>query len=53
MLTEVTSRGFSNGVVYMLKTSKGYPIEVTDTYLPYYTKDCVNTRTNKLINGIP
>lgn len=52
MLTEVTSRGFSNGVVYMFKTSKGYPIEVTDTYLPYYTKDCINSRTNKLINGI-
>ena len=48
MLTEVTSRIFTNGKVYMLKTEDGYPLEVTDTFLPFYTKDCINEHTNKL-----
>jgi len=52
MLTEVTSRGFSKGKVYMLRTEDGYPLEVTDTFLPYYTKGCINEHTNQLKNNI-
>lgn len=52
MLTEVTSRGFSNGKVYMLRTEDGYPLEVTDTFLPLYTKNCINEHTNELKNNI-
>lgn len=48
MFNEIKSREFSNGVVYMLKTEDGYPIETTDTFLPIYTKDCINEHTNEL-----
>ena len=50
MITESKKREFSNGVVYKLYTDDGYPIEVTDTFLPFYTKNCVNDKTNELKN---
>jgi len=37
MLKEIKSKEFSNGKVYLLNTQDGYPIETTDTFLPYYT----------------
>lgn len=52
MLKEVTNRGFSNGTVYMLRTDDGYPLEVTDTFLPFYTKECINEHTNELKNNL-
>ena len=52
MLTEVTSRKFTNGKVYMLRTEDGYPLEVTDTFLPYYTKECINEHTNELKDNV-
>jgi 23S rRNA (adenine2503-C2)-methyltransferase len=39
---------FANGTVYGLKTDDGYPIEVTDTYLPFYTKDAIGRKQNTL-----
>ena len=48
MLNEITSREFANGKVYMLKTEDNYPIETTDTFLPFYTKNCINEHTNEL-----
>ena len=39
---------FSNGNVYLLNTDDGYPVEVTDTFLPYYTKEC--TGNNNFLN---
>lgn len=50
MLTEVTSRTFANGVVYALRTSDGYPIEVTDTFLPFYTKNAIGKHQNDLMD---
>lgn len=47
-MKEVTSRSFANGVVYALKTDDGYPIEVTDTFLPFYTKDAIGLHQNTL-----
>jgi len=47
-LKEVKSKKFSNGIVYLLRTEDGYPIEVTDTFLPYYTKDAVGRKQNSL-----
>ena len=44
----IKKREFSNGIVYAIKTEDGYPIEVTDTFLPYYTKECINEHTNEL-----
>lgn len=41
-------REFSNGTVYELLTEDGYPLEVTDTFLPDYTKMAVNENTNAL-----
>jgi 23S rRNA (adenine2503-C2)-methyltransferase len=48
MLTEVRSRTFTNGSVYALMTEDNYPVEVTDTFLPFYTKNASNQKTNKL-----
>lgn len=47
-MKEVTFRKFANGVVYALETDDGYPIEVTDTHLPYYTKDAIGRKQNGL-----
>lgn len=51
MLIEKMNRTFTNGTVYLLKTEDGYPIETTDTFLPFYTKNCINEHTNELIDG--
>jgi len=48
MLKELRSRKFANGIVYALQTEDGYPLEVTDTFLPYYTKDAIGKKQNKL-----
>lgn len=48
MLKEVKSKEFANGKVYVLHTKDGYPIETTDTFLPFYTKDCINEHINEL-----
>lgn len=50
MLTKIASRSFSNGDVYMLNTEDGFPLEVTDTFLPFYTKDAIGRKQNKLDN---
>jgi adenine C2-methylase RlmN of 23S rRNA A2503 and tRNA A37 len=47
-MKEVCSREFANGKVYALETEDGYPIETTDTFLPFYTKDAVGRKQNKL-----
>lgn len=39
---------FTNGIVYGLKTADGYPIETTDTFLPYYTKFATGIHSNTL-----
>jgi len=44
----IKSKEFTNGIVYALKLEDGYPIEVTDTFLPFYTKDAINNGTNIL-----
>lgn len=48
ILKEVRSKAFSNGVVYALETKDGYPVEVTDTFLPNYTKNAINENENTL-----
>ena len=48
MLIEKRKREFINGTVYALYTKDGYPLEVTDTFLPDYTKMAVNENTNAL-----
>jgi adenine C2-methylase RlmN of 23S rRNA A2503 and tRNA A37 len=50
MLKEITSKHFANGSVYLLHTEDGYPIEVTDTFLPFYTKDAIGRKQNSLEN---
>ena len=52
MLKEITYRRFSNGRVYLLNTIDGFPLETTDTFLPYYTKDCINEHTNELKSDV-
>ena len=48
MLKELRSRSFANGIVYALSTEVGYPLEVTDTFLPNYTKNAINDNENTL-----
>lgn len=48
MLKEIRNRSFTNGKVYALSTEDGYPLEVTDTFLPNYTKDAINDNENTL-----
>ena len=51
MLTEVAKKEFANGVVYALRTEDGCLIETTDTFLPYYTKDAIGRKQNKLTSN--
>lgn len=41
---------FKNGTVYLFETFDGYPVEVTDTFLPFYTKDATGRKQNFLNN---
>ncbi len=52
MLVEVKNRSFANGFVYLLRTEDGYPLETTDTFLPFYTKNCINEHTNELKSDV-
>ena len=45
------SKTFANGIVYALETEDGFPIETTDTFLPYYTKNAIGRRDNTLENN--
>lgn len=47
-MKEIKSKSFTNGIVYLLENDGGYPIEVTDTFLPYYTKDAIGQKQNSL-----
>ncbi|MDD4389706.1 MAG: radical SAM protein [Eubacteriales bacterium] len=47
-MKEINKRLFTNGAVYVLYTEDNYPIEVTDTFLPYYTKDAIEKKQNML-----
>ena len=51
MLKEIRRKEFANGVVYLLETEDGYPIETTDTFLPFYTKDATGQKQNALMDG--
>ena len=51
MFKFVRNKKFANGVVYALQTEDGYPIEVTDTFLPHYTKDAIGQKQNALKDG--
>ena len=42
------SKSFANGTVYALRTEDGFPVEVTDTFLPFYTKDAIGRKQNML-----
>jgi 23S rRNA (adenine2503-C2)-methyltransferase len=48
MLTHVKKREFKNGTVHLLQTEDGYPLETTDTFLPFYTKDAISRKQNCL-----
>lgn len=50
-MKEKRKKCFANGVVYALETLDGYPIEVTDTFLPFYTKDAIGRKQNFLQNN--
>src|SRR5574343_251917 len=50
MLSLIRQKEFANGVVYALETEDGYPVEVTDTFLPYYTKDAIGQKQNCLVD---
>jgi 23S rRNA (adenine2503-C2)-methyltransferase len=43
-------KNFANGTVYALETHDGYPVETTDTFLPWYTKNTVGRNYNSLMD---
>jgi len=47
-MKEINHRKFANGTVYLLQTDDGFPVEVTDTFLPFYTKDAIGRKQNAL-----
>lgn len=47
-MKEICSKQFANGSIHALMTEQGYPIEVTDTHLPTYTKDAIGRKQNFL-----
>lgn len=47
----IKSKNFSNGNVYAIKLKDGMLIETTETFLPFYTKECINKHSNTLKNG--
>lgn len=47
-MREIYSKTFANGSVYALETLDRYPVEVTDTFLPYYTKHSIGNHQNQL-----
>jgi 23S rRNA (adenine2503-C2)-methyltransferase len=48
MLKRIRSKNFANGSVHLFHTEDGYPIETTDTFLPFYTKDAIGRKQNTL-----
>ena len=48
ILTKKMEKTFTNGKVFLLHTNDGYPVEVTDTFLPYYTKNAIGAHQNAL-----
>lgn len=47
-MVELKHKKFTNGSVFVLETTGKYLIEVTDTFLPYYTKDAIGRNQNFL-----
>lgn len=47
-LTIQKSLSFANGTVHLLHTADGYPLETTETFLPFYTKQADAQGTNVL-----
>lgn len=47
-MKELKHISFTNGIVYALETEDGFPVEVTDTFLPNYTKNAINDNENTL-----
>ena len=44
----VKSKDFANGSVYCAAMNDGALVEFTDTFLPFYTKDAIGRKQNKL-----
>jgi len=44
----IKRKKFENGIVYALQTDDEYPIEVTSTHLPFYTKNAIGRKQNYL-----
>lgn len=47
-MKEICNKSFANGTVHLLMTEDGFPIETTDTFLPFYTKDAIGYKQNSL-----
>lgn len=47
----IKEKHFKNGSVYALRTDDDYKLEVTDTFLPCYTKNAIGRKQNFLDNN--
>lgn len=47
----IKKKSFKNGNVYAIELDDGMLIETTETFLPYYTRECINEHSNMLKSG--
>lgn len=50
MLKIVKTKKFANGTVHLIKTQNQFPLETTETFLPFYTKNAIGRKQNCLDN---
>lgn len=48
---KIKERSFANGLAYICRTHDDYVMEITDTFLPFYTKDAIGRKQNMLVNS--
>lgn len=44
----IRHKDFANGSLFAFKTTDHLPVEVTDTFLPFYTKDAICRKQNEI-----
>jgi adenine C2-methylase RlmN of 23S rRNA A2503 and tRNA A37 len=51
MINIIKEKSFANGNIFVSLTKDGFPVEITDTFLPFYTKDAIGRKQNSLVSN--
>jgi adenine C2-methylase RlmN of 23S rRNA A2503 and tRNA A37 len=51
MINIIKEKSFANGNIFVSLTEDGFPVEITDTFLPFYTKDAIGRKQNSLVSN--